>query len=467
MVNANIADKANVADTTNLMLWTGILKDGVVGLEVDYRNGTFKRLSSADGLSQGADFDSLSMYGGRRCCNVADDGTINAWYGDESYTEDGSNGQVMVYQPKFYYMVYPVETEPIDTGIGYHLRKANYYVSEKPRPGFRLHPAFYDAEGNEIEYFLTGVYEGSLYDMSDSAYLLNDEQVMDATVDKLSSIANAKPVSGIEQKLTRANLELMAQNRGTNWHEVSTKQIAAEQILIIIELGLMNSQNAIARGVVNIADDPLYNCSSLTGSTAAIGNGTGAAPQTINTKGDTTTTETEDGKVSVRWRGKENLWGNQWEHVNGINVFGNRSFNGGQPFVCNNFEFTEDKNSGNYEAAGFTLPNENGYISAMGYSKQCDWIFMASECKGTSALPVGDSTGFSENLNGYRIPRFGGHWSDTVGAGIFAFRPTIGQLYRSRDLGGRVSYTPIAGSAEYESSLESWRQQMNQSVSNE
>ena len=150
MVNANIADKANVADTTNLMLWTGILKDGVVGLEVDYRNGTFKRLSSADGLSQGADFDSLSMYGGRRCCNVADDGTINAWYGDESYTEDGSNGQVMVYQPKFYYMVYPVETEPIDTGIGYHLRKANYYVSEKPRPGFRLHPAFYDAEGNEI-----------------------------------------------------------------------------------------------------------------------------------------------------------------------------------------------------------------------------------------------------------------------------------------------------------------------------
>lgn len=52
----------------------------------------------------------------------------------------------------------------IDTGIGYHLRKANYYVSEKPRAGFRLHPAFYDASGNEIDYFLTSAYEGSIYD---------------------------------------------------------------------------------------------------------------------------------------------------------------------------------------------------------------------------------------------------------------------------------------------------------------
>jgi hypothetical protein len=36
-------------------------------------------------------------------CTVADDGTIIAKYGDNNYTEDGSNGQVMVYIPKFYY----------------------------------------------------------------------------------------------------------------------------------------------------------------------------------------------------------------------------------------------------------------------------------------------------------------------------------------------------------------------------
>jgi len=32
------------------------------------------------------------MYGGRKVCNVADDGTILAWYGDSNFKEDGSNG---------------------------------------------------------------------------------------------------------------------------------------------------------------------------------------------------------------------------------------------------------------------------------------------------------------------------------------------------------------------------------------
>jgi hypothetical protein len=32
------------------------------------------------------------MYGNRRRCNVLDDGTITAWYGDSNFKEDGSNG---------------------------------------------------------------------------------------------------------------------------------------------------------------------------------------------------------------------------------------------------------------------------------------------------------------------------------------------------------------------------------------
>lgn len=192
------------------------------------------------------------MFGGRKRCNVADDGSIVAWYGDADYKEDGSMGQVMVYQPKFYYLVCPVEYDPIDTGIGYHLRKANYYVSEKPRAGFRLHPAFYDASGNEIDYFLTSAYEGSIYDASASAYLLNDEQVMNTGEDKFSSIAGARPASGSSQNLTRQNIEAMAQNRGTNWHGDLIKQVSAEQMLMIIEMGMMNLQTAIAQGVVSL-----------------------------------------------------------------------------------------------------------------------------------------------------------------------------------------------------------------------
>ena len=126
----NFNSQEILAGVADLRAYLGLSDDDILGLQVDYRNKTFKRLAGATNLTPGTDFDRFSMYGGRRRCNVADDGTINAWYGDESYTEDGSNGQVMIYQPKFYYLVCPVVYDPIDTGIGYHLRKAKYYVSE-------------------------------------------------------------------------------------------------------------------------------------------------------------------------------------------------------------------------------------------------------------------------------------------------------------------------------------------------
>lgn len=432
----------------------------ILGLQVDYKNKTFTRLAGAVNLTAGEDFEKFKMYGGRKRCNVSDDGTIVAWYGDDDYAEDGSMGQVMVYQPKFYYLVCPVVYDPIETGIGYHLRKANYYVSEKPRAGFRLHPAFYDANGNEIDYFLTSAYEGSIFDVSADAFLMNDEQVMTVTTDKFCSIAGVKPASGLTQNLTRPNVEQMAKNRGDGWHGDLIKQVSAEQMLMIIEMGMMNSQTAIAQGIVSISDNSAYNCSSLTGSTASIGNGTGRATETINEKGGATTTETADEKTAVCWRGKENFWGNIWKFVYGINIWGNGSMGGGQPYICNDFNFAESRNSENYEAAGFTVTNANGYVSAMGYSTTCDWLFIASECLGNSSLPVGDYTYITVNMNGYRIARLGCRWTTGVNAGAFYWYLNNGVGDRSRDIGGRLVYIPTKDSAVYNAAIASWKEQM-------
>ena len=410
----NFNSQEILAGVADLRAYLGLSDDDILGLQVDYRNKTFKRLAGATNLTPGTDFDRFSMYGGRRKCNVADDGTISAWFGDESYAEDGSNGQVMVYQPKFYYLVCPVVYDPIDTGIGYHLRKANYYVSEKPRPGFRLHPAFYDVNGNEIDYILDSAFEGSIWDADggdgNGAYLMNDEQVMNTGTDKFCSIAGVKPASGLSQNLTRPNVEALAQNRGIEWHGDLIKPVSARQMLMIIELGMMNTQTGVGYGVAGISDNSSYNCSSLTGSTSELGNGSGKATQTINTKGDTRTTETANERVAVSWRGTENPWGNIWKFVYGINIWGNGKMGGGQPYICTDFNFAESKNTGNYEAAGFTVTNANGYISAMGYSTTCDWLFIASECLGNSSLPVGDYTYITVNLNGYRIAQLGGGW---------------------------------------------------------
>ena len=460
----NFNSQEILSGVADIRAYLGITADDIVGIQVDYKNKTFKRLAGAANLTKGSDFDKFTMFGGRKRCNVADDGSIVAWYGDADYKEDGSMGQVMVYQPKFYYLVCPVEYDPIDTGIGYHLRKANYYVSEKPRAGFRLHPAFYDASGNEIDYFLTSAYEGSIYDASASAYLLNDEQVMNTGEDKFSSIAGARPASGSSQNLTRPNIEAMAQNRGTNWHGDLIKQVSAEQMLMIIEMGMMNLQTAIAQGVVSLpwttGSDTTSSYAAATGSTASLGNGTGRAEKTTTYEGGVAKEYTVDGKTSVCWRGKENFWGNIWKFVYGINIWGNGKMGGGQPYICSDFSFAESKNSGNYEPAGFTVTNANGYISAMGYSTACDWLFIASECLGNSSLPVGDYTYITVNLNGYRIARLGGGWDAWVNAGGFYWYLVYGVGYCARSIGGRLVYIPTRDSATYTAAIEAWKQKM-------
>lgn len=460
----NFNSQEILSGVADLRAYLGLTADDIVGVQVDYKNKTFKRLAGAANLSKGADFDKFSMFGGRKRCNVADDGSIVAWFGDADYKEDGSMGQVMVYQPKFYYLVCPVEYDPIDTGIGYHLRKANYYVSEKPRAGFRLHPAFYDASGNEIDYILDSAFEGSIWDADggdgNGAYLMNDEQVMNTGTDKFCSIAGVKPASGLSQNLTRPNIEALAQNRGVEWHGDLIKPVSARQMLMIIELGMMNTQTGVGYGVAGISDNSSYNCSSLTGSTSELGNGSGKATQTINTKGDTRTTETANERVAVSWRGTENPWGNIWKFVYGINIWGNGKMCGGQPYICTDFNFAESKNTGNYEASGFTVTNANGYISAMGYSTTCDWLFIASECLGNSSLPVGDYTYITVNLNGYRVARLGGSWDTWGVAGGFYWSLNYGVGFRIRAIGGRLVLIPTKDSAVYTANITAWKQKM-------
>lgn len=435
-----------LSGVTDIRAYLGMIEtEDVLGITMDYKNKTCTRIAGAKNLTAGADFDKFSMYGGRKRCNVSDGGTINAYYGDEGYTEDGSNGQVMVYQPKFYYLVCPLEYDRQETGYGYHLRKANYYVSETQRAGFKLHPAFYDKNGNEVDYILMSAYEGCIYDTSANAYLKNDEQVMDASKDKFSSIAGARPASGVSQNLTRPNIEQMAKNRGEGWHSFGIKTASMEQLLMIVEMGMMNLQTAIGQGVVNLpwttGSDTTSSYAGATGSTASLGNGTGRATETTTYEGGVATKNTADGKTSICYRGVENFWGNIWKFAYGINFY----CEVGKPFlgyVCKDFNYAESKRTDNYENIGFALPSENGYVSAMGYSTNYDWLFLPSEVKGNSSLPVGDYYYQNNTWDGYRLTRLGGSWNDGSNAGGFYWSLNGGVGYRYRDVGGRLVYVP-------------------------
>ena len=443
----NFNSQEILSGVADVRAYLGLYDSDVIGVQVDYKNKTFTRLASAKDLSAGTDFDQFEMFGGRKRCNVANDGTINAWYGEDAYKEDGSNGQVMVYQPAFWYLVAPVEYEKQATGVGYHLRKANYYVSGKARAGFRLHPAFFDASGNEVDHIFFSAFRGSIYDTSAKAYIKDDAQVCDAGTDLFCSISGVKPASGYNQNLTRTSIEQMAQNRGTGWHGDTIKATSANQLLMLIEYA-GNLQTAIERGVVDIpwtglASDDTSSYAVNTGGTSGLGNATGHADSSTQQINGQTLTNTTNGKRSISYRGMEDPWGNMWDYVYGLNFY----YESGKPFlgyVCKDFNFAESKQTDNYESIGFTLPSENGYISAMGYSTKFDWLFLPSEVKGDSALPIGDYYYQNNTWDGYRIARLGGLWSNGVSAGGFCWYVNYGVGDRNRSIGGRLVYVPTA-----------------------
>ena len=402
----------------------GFTSNDIIGFHADFENNIFTRLGAAVGKNAGADFDIFPMYGGRRRCNVLDNGTITAYYGDSNFTEDGSNGQVMVYQPKFYYKVVPIKSEPVTNGTGYHLRCANYYISSTPKGGFKLHPAFYGENGEPVDYILFSAYEGSIFDLSENTYLQNDEQIADFSADKLSSIAGTKPCSGKAQNLIRGNIERLAQNRGKGWHSDTIKAESANQLLMAIEFAAFNMQAAIGMGVVSMSE------AVASGATSKLGNSTGNADGAA-------------GKASVSYRGMENPWGNIWKSVLGLNIYADvrKQLHG---YICGDYNFSENTAADNYAQIDFSISDKDGYISSFGYASGCDWLFLPSEVKGSSSEPVGDmfygmGAGTAEQ---WRIYLIGRNWYVGAVAGAFCSYAGVASSYKGYDVSSRLIFVP-------------------------
>lgn len=424
-----------------------------LGLQVDFENKQFTRLAAAVGKKAGTDFDSFNMYGGMRRCNVDDNGRIVAYYSDKDFVDTDNNIQVMVYVPKFYYKVEPLKMDKNASGLGYHIRKANYYICDLPKAGFKLHPAFRDENGNEIDYFLYSAYEGALYRTSANPLTVYNDAVHTSKTlydnDLILSRYNTKPISGQNLAITRTLAEKYCSNRGAGWHSETIQAVSALKLLMMIEYGSMNIQNDLGDMYYPKSEQDGINYCAITGSTRSLGNNSGKAATTYfqhyDKEQEKTVTEQYSGdrKVSCSYRGIENPYGNLWRYVQGVNVWGDGTMAGGQPYIAENFNYNELSHSNNYKSAGFTIANENGYINAMGYgSEDFDWLLMPSEVGGTSALPVGDYVYTSSNVNGHRIVRHGGAWNYGLISGMFAV--TSNTLYTSYGVinGCRLIYLP-------------------------
>ena len=442
--------EATIAD---LQAFVGYTDSHIYGVEVDFVNNKFTRLAGAFGKSGGSDFDAIHCFGGRKRCNVTDSGAVVAYYGDAGFSTTGAltqevtvesgryagtyavgtKVQVMVEQPKFYYKVVPLELEEITEGEnhGYHLRKVRYYVCDEPKIGFKVHPAF--VKGDTVhDYIYLSAFEGCLWDKSASAYILNDSQVADFANDMLSSIANAKPASGLTQQLTRANTRKLASNRGTGWEQSSAVTVACSQLLMLVEYASFNMQTAIGNGAVSKTDDGSTNMAEPTGATVNLGNASGTAVNTNNIQ-------------FVSYRGEENFWGNIWTWVDGMNCNNGSTFADGDygTLYVANGSYADDSSASPYEDTGIHPVYASwSYISAFGYDEDHDWLFVPTETKGNSTLPVGDCY---QNVNtGWRVAVLGARWSGGLPSGAFVLSLDNASSSRYRDIGGRLVYREAA-----------------------
>lgn len=443
---------ATVAQIVNLQeqiddvrTFVGYEQDDVYGVEVDFVNKKFTRLAGAENMTAGADFSALNPWGGRKRCIVADDGTVLAYRGETGYTEagattqaitvgdteyaSGTKVQVMVEQPIFYTKVVPVKATAATSGRGKQVTKARYYISPTPKTGFKANDAFKDANGILQDHIYLAAYEGSIYDTSASAYLKSDEQAADFAADMLSSIANAKPASGLTQSLTRANTRALCTNRGAGWQLHNIFALAVTQWLILIEYASFDCQSKIGKGVSNFTDDGSTNMALVTGATAGLGNGSG-----IPDGG-------EDGKCSVSYRGEENLWGNIWTWLDGINHYA-KDADTDTVFVKGYGTMKDNTSSDGYSTLDAGVVRGYGYLSAFGYNEEFDYLFLPAEHNGASNSPIGDYVWNNTTSLGFLVAILGGRWNDGSRCGAWSLSLDSTSSSRRRDVGGRLLYVP-------------------------
>lgn len=399
----------------------------IYGVEVDFKTGSFVRLEEASGKQPGSDFDGAGPFMRRRC-NLSDDGSVLAYYGEPHYAEDGKLGQVMVEQPAFYYRIEPLSLEPAENQTVRHLRKARYFVSAAKHRGFKLHPAFICGDTVFDSIYLSA-FEGCLYDTSAGMYITDDAQTADFSEDRLSSISGVKPLSGRSQAATRAHLRAAAHNRGKGWEQSYAATVSASQLLMLIEYASFDMQSSIGMGCISKSNSGTSNMAEHTGGTAGLGNASGAVYN-------------KNGIQIISYRGEENLWGNIWTWTDGMNVKNPSAFaegNTGRIYVADH-DFKDNTDKAPYRETGLAACYGAGYISAFGYSEEYDWLFIPSEMTGNSSDPVGDY--FENEYPSWRIVKSGAKWNDNTEAGAFCWSMNNDSSVGYQGCGGRLVYVP-------------------------
>jgi hypothetical protein len=286
-------------------------------------------------------------------CVLNADGSVNYYLNPSDSTQkadgsaaniDGTDGNVMVEIPKFYFRHVLVGT--LNT----------WKIRTLPLTGYTVHPAFIKA-GVEVDYRYVSAYDACYLDATDSAYKsgLNLDDMtssLDLANDKLASVSGVYPLGGV----TRAECRSLAANNGTGWHQLDFALWSAIQMLYLTEYADFNTQAELGAG--NTGASYLASSSSQTDSPHSVAgksNALGNASTDATSGASSATRDT----AYMSYRGIENWYGNCWSWADGINVNVSAA---GNVHVTNDYTDFADGTATGHTLLSSAFPTTSGYI---------------------------------------------------------------------------------------------------------
>lgn len=346
---------------------------GSYGLNWNETAGTYARTGAAGYKSVQARM--------RRCVLNAD-GSVNYYLHPTDSTKkvdgsaaklDGTDGNVMVEIPKFYYK-YNYNTA---SGVVHE-----HSISLTPDSGYVVHPAFV-REGVEVEYRYRAAYDGY------------------RSGGKLWSISGVYPSTNV----TITQFRTDARANGAGWEQLDWLLHEAITLLCIIEYGTMNIQAALGQGRTALSGGTWANGSyyGISGLSNSLGNGSGNVTYT----GDADDVAADGSFMS--YRGIENLYGNVWKFADGILASENVPYINQYPSTYNSTVLGV-----NDVSTGVTMTASDGYARLLGNSNK--GFFPTSLTGGSSTVGTTDYF-YANDVGELGIALVGGNANGGLAAG--------------------------------------------------
>ena len=332
-------------------------------------------------------------------------------------TLDGTDGQVMVEIPKFYYVE------------AFYLTNRYLFVGDLPfsitLPDSStvtavIHPYFYKGgSATASDYRYVGAYEGALWDAGTSTIFTGADVIANvyAAGDKLCSVSGQYPK--VSETITEFRAAAAA--RGAGWHQYDNAAHAALCMLYLTEFGHFNTQLKIGDGRTGLSGGAWTAGSYI--AVAGLSNANGNATGNVSTD-------------YMSYRGVENWYGNVWKFLDGANIH-NSVADGSRLYLCNDHSKYASDTDTNYSLAG-ALVEIDGYptdfLSALG--------FWPTAVGGNTITYLCDYyyTYFDDNpAIGWRVALVGGHANGGAGAGAFCLYSNSGSAIANANIGRQLS----------------------------